>query len=88
MGNGCLDEAMTAIRNYGFRKALIVTDAGLAKAGVATLIAEKLALQDIDSVIFDGAKPNPSIANVEKRAGRCSSNISAISCVAGRWLAP
>lgn len=34
MGNGCLDEAMTAISNYGFRKALIVTDAGLAKAGV------------------------------------------------------
>ncbi len=65
MGNGCLDEAMTAIRNYGFRKALIVTDAGLAKAGVAARIAEKLALQDIESVIFDGAKPNPSIANVE-----------------------
>ena len=65
MGNGCLDEAMAAIRNYGFCKALIVTDAGLAKAGVATLIAEKLALQDVQSVIFDGAKPNPSIANVE-----------------------
>ena len=65
MGNGCLDEAMTAIRNYGFRKALIVTDAGLAKAGVAARVAEKLALQDIESVIFDGAKPNPSIANVE-----------------------
>ena len=65
MGNGCLDEAMAAIRNYGFRKAMIVTDAGLAKAGVATLIAEKLALQDVQSVIFDGAKPNPSIANVE-----------------------
>ena len=65
MGNGCLDEAMAAIRNYGFRKALIVTDAGLAKAGVATLIAEKLALKDVQSVIFDGAKPNPSIANVE-----------------------
>ena len=65
MGNGCLDEAMTAIRNYGFRKALIVTDAGLAKAGVATLIAKKLEEQDIDAVIFDGAKPNPSIANVE-----------------------
>ncbi len=65
MGNGCLDEAMVAIRNYGFRKALIVTDAGLAKAGVATMVAEKLAMQDIDSVIFDGARPNPSIANVE-----------------------
>ena len=65
MGSGCLDDAMNAIRNYGFRKALIVTDAGLAKAGVATMIAEKLAMQDIDSVIFDGVKPNPSIANVE-----------------------
>jgi alcohol dehydrogenase len=65
MGIGCLDEAMDAIRKYGFRKALIVTDAGLAKAGVAKMIAEKLAKQDIDSVIFDGAKPNPSIANVE-----------------------
>ncbi|WP_332762319.1 L-threonine dehydrogenase [Pseudomonas koreensis] len=65
MGSGCLDEAMVAIRNYAFRKAMIVTDSGLAKAGVATLVAEKLAMQDIDSVIFDGAKPNPSIANVE-----------------------
>ncbi|SDY80592.1 L-threonine dehydrogenase [Pseudomonas sp. NFIX28] len=66
MGIDCLDEAMVAIRNYGFRKALIVTDAGLAKAGVAGMISEKLAMQDIDSVIFDGAKPNPSIDNVEK----------------------
>ena len=66
MGIDCLDEAMTAIRNYGFRKALIVTDAGLAKAGVASMIAEKLALQDIDSVIYDGAKPNPNVENVEK----------------------
>ena len=65
MGIGCLDEAMDAIGKYGFSKALIVTDSGLAKAGVAGLIAEKLALQDIESVIFDGAKPNPSIANVQ-----------------------
>lgn len=66
MGIDCLDEAMTAIRNYGFRKALIVTDAGLAKAGVASMIAEKLAMQDIDSVIYEGAKPNPTVENVEK----------------------
>ncbi|WP_252739391.1 iron-containing alcohol dehydrogenase [Acinetobacter baumannii] len=69
MGIDCLDEAMTAIRNYGFGKALIVTDVGLAKAGVAGMIAEKLAMQDIDSVIYDGAKPNPSVENVEKRPG-------------------
>lgn len=66
MGIGCLDEAMTAIVGYGFRKALIVTDAGLAKAGVAQRIAEQLAVRDIDSRVFDGARPNPSIANVEQ----------------------
>ena len=81
MDIGCLDETMTAIRNYGFRKALIVTDTGLAKAGVATRIAEMLAMQDIDSVVFDGAKPNPSVANVEQglevlRQGRCDFVIS------------
>jgi len=81
MGIDCLEEAMTAIRNHGFRKALIVTDAGLAKAGVAARIAGMLAMQDIDSVLFDGAKPNPSIDNVEKglavlKAGQCDFVVS------------
>jgi len=65
MGIDCLEQAMSAVAGYGLRKALIVTDQGLAQAGVAARIAQKLALQDIDSVVFDGAKPNPSIANVE-----------------------
>ncbi len=65
MGIDCLDEAMAAIAGYGLRKALIVTDEGLAKAGVAERIAGLLAERDIQSVLFDGAKPNPSIANVE-----------------------
>jgi alcohol dehydrogenase len=65
MGLGCLDEAMQAIRNYGFLKALIVTDTGLAKAGLPAHIAGLLHEQGIDSVIFDGAKPNPTVSNVE-----------------------
>ncbi|KQQ67792.1 lactaldehyde reductase [Pseudomonas sp. Leaf127] len=66
IGSGCLQEAMQAIRKYGFLKALIVTDAGLAKAGVATQVAGLLVEQGIDSVIYDGARPNPTIANVEQ----------------------
>lgn len=66
MGAGSLDEASVAIRNLGFRKALIVTDAGLARAGVATKISELLAQQDIDAVLYDGAQPNPTVGNVEK----------------------
>ncbi|WP_353192612.1 L-threonine dehydrogenase [Pandoraea pnomenusa] len=65
MGVGSLDEAMSALRQYHFRRALIVTDAGLAKAGVADKVSKLLAAQDIQSVIFDGAKPNPTVGNVE-----------------------
>lgn len=65
MGIGSLDEAMGAIKNHGFRKALIVTDAGLAKAGVADRVSQLLAQQDIASVLYDGAKPNPTVSNVE-----------------------
>ena len=66
MGIGSLNEAMDAIRKYGFRHALIVTDAGLAKAGVADKVATLLGQQDINATIFDGAKPNPTVGNVER----------------------
>jgi alcohol dehydrogenase len=66
MGIGCMAEAMTAIHNFGFRKALIVTDAGLVKAGVVANIVGLLAEQDIDALVFDGAQPNPTVGNVEK----------------------
>ncbi|WP_313739074.1 L-threonine dehydrogenase [Pseudomonas sp.] len=65
MGLGCLDEAIAAIAGLGLRKALIVTDQGLARAGVATRIAGLLAERDIDSRVYDGARPNPTVANVE-----------------------
>lgn len=65
MGTGSLDEAVVAIRKYGLRHALIVTDAGLAKAGVAAKVAGLLTQQDINATLFDGAKPNPTVGNVE-----------------------
>lgn len=65
MGVGSLDEAIAALRQYQFRRALIVTDAGLARAGVADKVAGLLAREDIQSVVFDGAKPNPTVSNVE-----------------------
>ncbi len=35
MGAGCLDDAATAIKGYGLKKALIVTDSVLHKIGVS-----------------------------------------------------
>ncbi|WP_046166600.1 L-threonine dehydrogenase [Chromobacterium vaccinii] len=64
MGAGCLRQAVDAMRGHGFRRALIVTDQGLVKAGLAGKVAEMLGAVDIEPVIFDGVHPNPSCANV------------------------
>ncbi|OHX10339.1 L-threonine dehydrogenase [Chromobacterium sphagni] len=64
MGAGCLRQAIDAMRDHGFRRALIVTDPGLVKSGLAGKVAGMLGEADIEPVIFDGVHPNPSCANV------------------------
>jgi alcohol dehydrogenase len=64
MGAGCLSEAADAIKMHGLKKALIVTDNYLNKVGVAKQIVTLLAERDVDAVVFDGAQPNPTTANV------------------------
>jgi alcohol dehydrogenase len=46
-----------------------------------------LAMRDIDSVVFDGAKPNPSIANVEAGLACCRRALR-LRGLAGRRFAP
>lgn len=65
MGTGCISEAVATICRHGLRRLLIVTDAGLARSGMAARIQQLLADADIQSTVFDGAKPNPTVANVE-----------------------
>ncbi len=65
MGAGSLQGAVESIATYGFKRALIVTDAVLAKLGVAGKVAGLLAERGIHATVFDGAKPNPTMANVE-----------------------
>lgn len=65
MGENALTDAVATLKGRGFTRALIVTDAGLAKLGVAANVSQELARVDIPSFIFDGAKPNPTVNNVE-----------------------
>lgn len=64
IGPGALDEALQIVGKMGFRKALIVTDPGLSKIGVANTVSDKLAAQGIPATVFDGAQPNPTVSNV------------------------
>ncbi|WP_199104100.1 iron-containing alcohol dehydrogenase, partial [Aquitalea sp. ASV11] len=64
MGAGCLQQAVDSMQAQGFKRALIVTDAGLVKTGLADKVAALLTAADIQSVVFDGVHPNPTSANV------------------------
>ena len=66
MGAGCLTQAADAIKSHGFKKALIVTDKVLNQIGVVTQVTVLLTERDIDSVVYDGTQPNPTIKNVDE----------------------
>lgn len=64
MGAGCLTDAVAAIKSYGFKRALIVTDSVLNQLGVIEAFSQQLAKNEVESVVFDGVQPNPTTANV------------------------
>ena len=64
IGPGCSKEVGAKAKELGAKKAMIVTDAGLAKLGVADKIAGYLKEAGVAVVIYDGAEPNPTDKNV------------------------
>ena len=65
MGAGCLKDAAADIQSKGWRKALVVTDGPLVRTGLVAKVTELLGTHGVTSVVFDGVKPNPNVANVE-----------------------
>jgi alcohol dehydrogenase len=64
LGPGCSKTAGERAKILGFKKALIVCDAGLAKMGVADQIKGYLTAAGVQAVIYSGAEPNPTDINV------------------------
>ena len=81
MGVGCSKEAGDQAKALGATNLLIVTDAGLAKMGVADKIKGYIEAAGLKAVIFDGAEPNPTDSNVHDgvkvyRANNCDGIVS------------
>ncbi len=64
MGLGAVDQVGTEAKKLGVKKALLVTDKGLSKAGVADQIKKLVEEAGVQVVLFDGAEPNPTDINV------------------------
>lgn len=81
IGAGSINDIGNQLKGLGGSKALIVTDAGLSKLGMADQVKELIVKAGLEAVIFDGAEPNPTDKNVEAgfevwKKEKCDSLIS------------
>jgi len=63
-GAGAADQIGKYAQETGKLRALLVTDPGLSKAGIAGSIADRLKADGFEVAIFDGVEPNPTDQNV------------------------
>ena len=65
-GPGARKELPGVVARLGFNKALVVTDKGLMKFGVAKMVLDVLDEAGIPYAVFDEVKPNPTVTNVKQ----------------------
>ncbi|MBP8785163.1 MAG: lactaldehyde reductase [Synergistaceae bacterium] len=64
-GSGAISAIPTEVRARGFKKALVVTDPDLIKAGVAEKVLAILKAEHIACEIYSDLKQNPTIENIK-----------------------
>lgn len=64
-GPGARKELPGVVDRLGYKKALVVTDKGLMKFGVAKMVLDVLDEAKIPYEIYDDVKPNPTVTNVK-----------------------
>jgi alcohol dehydrogenase len=69
-GAGAADQIGKHTQETGKHRALLVTDPGLAKAGLAAMIGDRLKAEGFEVAIFDGVEANPTDKNVAAGAAR------------------
>lgn len=65
MGAGAVSKIGEQAKIIGGSKALVVTDKPLVEIGIVEKVVSLLKSSGVDSVIYDGVNPNPSVKNVE-----------------------
>ena len=82
-GWGAREVLTTEIKKRHFNKVLVVTDKTLIDCGVADMVIKQLD-GEVDYVVYDDVKPNPTIANCQKGIDFCKAeNCDVIVAVGG-----
>jgi alcohol dehydrogenase class IV len=64
-GDGAADEIGYDLAQLGARRALVVTDAGVAATGLAQRVAEQMARFEVEAHVFDGVRIEPTDASMQ-----------------------
>jgi hydroxyacid-oxoacid transhydrogenase len=67
-GPGAVDEAGWELKQLGVRRVMIVTDPGVAGAGIADKVLQKIESQNIECEVFDRVGVEPSLASMQEAA--------------------
>ena len=70
-GPGARKELPGVVQRLGFKKALVATDKGLMKFGVAKMVLDVLDEAAIPYAVYDDVKPNPTVTNVKNGVEAC-----------------
>src|SRR5512137_226935 len=67
-GAGAIDMTGQFVRNFEVRRAMIVTDPGVMKAGWSAVVEASLAAANVPFVVFSSVTPNPRAEEVKAGA--------------------
>jgi hydroxyacid-oxoacid transhydrogenase len=59
-GDGASDEIGYDLAQLGARRALVITDAGLAATGLPARVAEQMTRFDVEAIVYDGVRIEPT----------------------------
>ncbi|OZM79586.1 iron-containing alcohol dehydrogenase family protein [Pseudonocardia sp. MH-G8] len=69
-GRGALDRLPEAVASVGRSRAFVVTDRGIAAAGILDRVRAVLTGAGLDTGVFAEVEPNPSVATIDEGAAR------------------
>ena len=67
-GPGAVGKAGEIVQKLGIARALVVTDAGVLRAGITGHVLNALSAANVNGVVFDAVERNPAIETVQRAA--------------------
>lgn len=73
-GTGASDEIGYDLSQYGARRVLVVTDAGIAATGLPARVADQMKKFDIEAHVYDGVHVEPTDASLQQAIDHATAN--------------